>query len=255
MKRRNLFLFPLLALGVTVGGLLFGSCRNQTEAPINSLSSRGAPLGEKQKIERMEKLHKEYGWEIEIPAPWTQEKYDRYLLSLDYDSTKKVFDSVRARSVLSSLLTSEARSAPPSRIKDYVGVLYPLGPVNDNQREYTFRLLGNNHSLQNDHADVLLRYNDRDLKRSTIEVLSSYCGGAFDWQMVRGMARFYRWDGIGALFRIVITGRMYMLGGIASSSFPGYLVAYIKGFSVSGGYWYGAIQDFYPGFPPANWWQ
>lgn len=254
MKRRNLFLFPLLALGVTVGGLLFGSCRNQTEAPINSLSSRGDSLGEKQKIERMEKLHKEYGWEIEIPAPWTQEKYDRYLLSLDYDSTKKVFDSVRARSVLSSLLTSEARSAPPSRIRDYVGELYPLGVVNSNQREYTFHLRGNNNHVEYDYAEVLLRYDYRDIKRSTIEVLSSYCGGVFDWQMVRGMARFYRWDGFRALFRIVITGRMYMLNGIASSSFPGYLVAYIKG-SGGGDYWSGAIQDFYPGFPPANWWQ
>lgn len=247
MKRRNVFLFPLLAIGVMVGGLLFGSCRNQIEAPINSLSSRGDSLGEKQKIERMEKLHKEYGWEIEIPAPWTQEKYDRYLLSLDYDSTKKVFDSVRARSVLSSLLASEARSAPPSRIRAYVGQLYPLGPVNSNQREYTFLLQGNNNHVQADYAEVLLRYDYRDVERSTIEVLSSYCRGAFEWQMFRGMARFYRWIGYNdALFRIVITGRMYL----ANSSFPGYLVAYMRGST----YWYGAIQDFYPGSPPANWW-
>jgi len=246
------FLLPLLAIGVMVGGLLFGSCRNQTEAPINSLSSRGDSLGEKQKIERMEKLHKEYGWEIEIPAPWTQEKYDRYLLSLDYDSTKKVFDSVRARSVFPGPLASGARSASPPRIRDYVGELYPLGKVNVNQREYTFHLRGNNDHVQSDYAEVLLRCDNRDLKRSTIEVLSCYCRGAFDWQMLRGMARFYRWEGNWPLFRIVITGSMYMDFGIGASSCPGYFVAYMMG---GNAYWYGAIQDFYPGFPPANWWQ
>lgn len=83
----------------------------------------------------MEQLHKEYGWEVD--ARLSKEDREKYLLSLDYDSTKKLFmDYEAGRVPISSEQVPQGDTLPSFRsmffpIPHYPEVLWEheRGPI------------------------------------------------------------------------------------------------------------------------------